>query len=217
MEAELKIARYLILAFAFLHLPMHADAQQRDQFGQAILPQQDQLIDKAKTLRLPFGKMKGKAQEDARQAISILEPIIQSNPDQYRALFNMALAQHEAGDYAKANATFEQAIAVRQKQSIPDISLLNSAGWVSMENGDYATAEKRLLMALREIGNGSPQTQASVYNNLGQLYFYVQRFDEAAKYLTIARDKFGSKAAAATLLQIQKTDQLFQIQQQLKK
>lgn len=209
--------RYLILAFACLYPHSQTSAQQRDQFGQAILPQQDQLIDKAKTLRLPFGKMKSQAQEDARQAITILEPIIQSNPDQYRALFNLALAQHEAGDYPKANATFEQAIAVKQKQSIPDISLLNSAGWVSMENGDYATAEKRLLMALKEIGNGSPQTQASVYNNLGQLYFYTQRFDDAEKYLTIARDKYGSKAAAATIVQIRKTNQLFQIQQQLKK
>lgn len=217
MNMARSLALAISIAIACLTWPLTAFAQQRDQFGQAILPEQDQMIDKAKSLRLPFGKMRDKAREDAREAISILEPIVQSNPDQYRALFNLALAQHEAGDYAKANATFDQAIAVRQKQSIPDISLLNSAGWVSMENGDYATAEKRLLLALNEIGNGSPQTQASIYNNLGQLYFYTQRFDEAEKYLTIARDKYGSKAASATLLQIGKTNQLFQIQQRLKK
>lgn len=203
-------------ALAFVLVSQPVLAQQRDQFGQSIVPEQDQLINKAKTLRLPYGKMRDKAREDALQAISILEPIVQANPDQYRALFNLALAHHEAGDYAAANATFEKAIAVKQKQSIPDISLLNSAGWVSMENGDYATAEKRLLMALGEIGNGNPQTQQSVYNNLGQLYFYTQRFDEAEKYLTIAQDKYGSKAATATLSQIRKTNQLFQIQQKLK-
>jgi Tfp pilus assembly protein PilF len=217
MEADMKIVRSLVIALASLTVSLPAVAQQRDQFGQAILPEEDRLIDRAKTLRLPYGKLPDKAREDARQSITILEPIISSNPEHYRALFNLALAQHEAGNYAQANQTFEQAIAVRQKQSIPDISLLNSAGWVSMENGDYTTAEKRLLMALREIGNGSPQTQASVYNNLGQLYFYTQRFDEAEKYLTIARDKYGSKSAAATIIQIKKTNQLFQIQQQMKK
>jgi Tfp pilus assembly protein PilF len=214
MEADMRVLYSLLLAVA---LSSASHAQQRDQFGQAVLPAQDQAIDRAKQLRLPYGKVRERARNDARQSISILEPIIKSNPEHYRALFNLALAQHEAGDYPTAKQTFDQAIAVRQKLSIPDISLLNSAGWVSMENGDYAAAEDRLLMALKDIENGSPQTQASVYNNLGQLYFYTQRFDEAEKYLTIARDKFASKAAGETLLQIRKTNQLFQIQQQLKK
>ncbi len=200
------IATLLVLAG-----PAASLAQSLDPFGQLIDPATNAAVDKAKTLRLPYGKTPDAAKRDAQKAVAMLEPIIAAKPDYYRALFNLGLAYDEAGNYAKANAAFERAFAVRDKLKIQDISLLNSAGWVSMKNGDYATAEKRLQSALANITQGTPPTQASLYNNLGQLYYDTQRFDEAGKYLTIAKDRFNSKAAAETLDLIAKTNALFNV------
>ena len=192
-----------------------AFGQAADPFGQRIAPDVNAVVDKAKTLRLPYDKPPEQVKLDAAAAAKLLEPVVAANPDYYRALFNLGLAQDQAGDYAKANESFEKALAVREKLGIRDISLLNSAGWVSLQNGDYATAEKRLLFALENIDQGEPFTRAAIYNNLGQLYFLTQRFAESKKYLTIAKEKYASKSAADTLDLIAKTNEILQNQQQL--
>jgi Tfp pilus assembly protein PilF len=211
--------RMLFLAAALVTAAVNgAPAQQNpDQFGQTITPDINAAVDQAKTLRLPYDKTPEKAKSDAAFAVKTLEAIVAAKPDYYRGLFNLGLAYDQAGEVAKANETFEKAIELRQKLAIKDISLLNSAGWVSLQNGDYASAEKRLLLALENIDQGAPFTQSAVYNNLGQLYFFTQRFDEAKKYLTIAKDKYASKSAAETLDLIDKTNALIQSQQKLAK
>jgi Tfp pilus assembly protein PilF len=211
--------RMLFLAAALMTAAVNgASGQQNvDPFGQTITPDINAAVDQAKALRLPYDKTPEKAKSDAAAAVTMLEAIVAAKPDYYRGLFNLGLAYDQAGDFAKANETFDKAIELREKFGIKDISLLNSAGWVSLQNGDYATAEKRLLLALENINQGAPFTQSAVYNNLGQLYFYTQRFDDAGKYLTIAKDKFSSKSAAATLDLIAKTNAIIESQQQLAK
>ena len=192
-----------------------ARAQSADAFGQMVAPDINIAVDQAKQQRLPYDKTPDQAKRDAAAAVRALEAIVAAKPDYYRGLFNLGLAYDQAGDYAKANETFDKAIALRGSLAIKDISLLNSAGWVSMQNGDYANAEKRLLLALENIAQGERFTQAAIYNNLGQLYFFTQRFDEAGKFLTIAKDQYGSKSAANTLALIAKTNEIIETKQML--
>ncbi|MGB8819463.1 MAG: tetratricopeptide repeat protein [Rhizobiaceae bacterium] len=205
----------LAAILAIGHIPP-ARAQTADSFGQIVDPVASAEVDRAKQLRLPFGKSPDGARKDALRAVGILEAVVAKRPDYYRALFNLGLAWHEAGNYPKSSEAFEKAMKIRLERSIKDISMLNSAGWVSLQNGDYATAITRLQMALKDINQGARFTQSSVYYNLGQVYFLTQRFDEASKYLTIAKDKYGSKQAAETLSLISKTNKLFNLKQSLR-
>ena len=88
---------------------------------------------------------------------------------------------------------------------------------MSLSNGDYPTAEKRLMLALADIDQGTDYTKSAVYNNLGLLYYYTQRFDLAKIYLTKARDDFHSQSAAMTLGLIGKTNEIIQNQNSLLK
>ena len=78
-------------------------------------------------------------------------------------------------------------------------------------------AKREKLHALENIDQGAPFPQGAVYNNLGQLYFFTQRFGEAIKYLTIAKDKYASKSVEDTLDLIEKTNAIIENQQQLAK
>lgn len=196
----------LILAAALLGSHIQpAIAQTADDFGQVVDPVASAEVDRAKKLRMPFGKSPDGARKDAKRAVDILQAVVAKRPDYYRAQFNLGLAWHEAGDYAKSTQAFEKAMKIRLDRKIEDISLLNSAGWVSLQNGDYATAIVRLKMALEDIEQGTKATQSSVYYNLGQVYFLTQRFTDAEQYLTKAKNEYGSAQAAETLKLIAKT------------
>jgi tetratricopeptide (TPR) repeat protein len=194
-----------------------ASAQSRDAFGQAFDPALTTKVDQARELRLPGKKSSGAARENAKKSAALLQEIVKKQPDYYRAWFNLGLALNQAGDYPGAKAAFEKAIELRTKLSIKDISLLNSAGWAAMQNGDYGSAEIWLRMALADIGQGSSSTKSSVYYNLGQLYFFTQRFDQARAFLKIARDQFGSQQAAETLKLIEETKTFVKNAQSLQK
>jgi tetratricopeptide (TPR) repeat protein len=186
----------------------HAFAQTADTFGQVVDPVANAEVDRARKLRMPFGKSPDGARKDAKRAVDILQAVVAKRPDYYRALFNLGLAWHEAGNYEKSSEAFEKAIKIRLDRKIKDISMLNSAGWVSLQNSDYDTAIARLEMALKDIKQGTAATQTSVYYNLGQVYFLTQRFSEAEKYLNVAKNQYGSAQAAETLRLISKTKTL---------
>jgi len=52
---------------------------------------------------------------------------------------------------------------------------------------------------LKSKDSNTFRSNRALYNNLGLLYFYTQRFDESKKYLTTAKDKYKSESAAETL------------------
>lgn len=194
-----------------------AMAQSVDQFGQSVDPALVSKVDQARQLRLPGTKSSNAARETAKKSAVMLQDIVQKKPDYYRAWFNLGLALNQAGDYSGAKAAFEKAIDLRSKLSIKDITLLNSAGWAAMQNGDYLSAEKWLRMAVDDIDQGSQSTKGSVYYNLGQLYFFTQRFDQARAFLKIARDQYGSKPAVETLRLIEQTKSFVKNAQSFKK
>lgn len=214
----MRLVRYLLITAVILTTaPSTTLAQSQDAFGQAFDPALASKVELARKLRLPGGKSSTSAKESAKKSVAILEEVVRKQPTYYRAWFNLGLALNQAGDYPGAKAAFEKAVDLRVKLSIKDISLLNSAGWAAMQNGDYASAEKWLRMALGDIGQGSASTKGSVYYNLGQLYFFTQRFDQARAHLKIARDQFGSKQAAETLKLIEETKTFVKNAQSLKR
>jgi tetratricopeptide (TPR) repeat protein len=186
-----------IMLTTLLALPWQQAAAQ-DPFGQTVEPAVEEIVVTNRGLRLPYGKTADKAVADARAAATALHQVVGTHPRYFRAWFNLALAQAEAGDYAAARKSFDEAIKIRDEEKIPDITVLNSAGWVSLNNGDYGKAEQYLLRALKEIDKGTQFTNAAVHNNLGQLYFFTQRLDEAEKFLKIAKD-LGTGSATRTL------------------
>lgn len=194
-----------------------ASAQSVDQFGQSVDPALASKVDQARQLRLPGTKSSNAARESAKKSAVMLQDIVQKKPDYYRAWFNLGLALNQAGDYTGAKTAFEKAIALRAKLSIKDITLLNSAGWAAMQSGDYVSAEMWLRMAVADISQGTDSTKGSVYYNIGQLYFFTQRFDQARAFLKIARDQYGSKQAVETLRLIEQTKSFVKNAQSFKK
>ncbi len=181
-----------------------------DKFGQRVSEQLDALVTQARKQRLPYLE----DTYDIDRSIAILEEVVGENDDYFRAWFNLGLAYWQASAdsssrYIQSKDAFDRAIAIRDAEEIPDISVFNSAGWVSMRAGDYDSAEHYLLRGLDDIEHGSEYTKEAIYSNLGRVYFYTQRFDKAVEFSRIAVNRFGNKdSAVETLTLVQKTRDL---------
>ena len=152
-------------------MPARAD----DKFGQDYPPQVVQRVLDARDLRSPRGKAPMIAQRDAELAARALREVTDAHPRYFRAWFNLGLALNAAFDYKGAKVAFARAIALRDELNIRDVTVLNSAGWAAVNNGDHATAEALLKRALEDIELGSPYTQASIHYNLAKTYFLTNR------------------------------------------
>jgi tetratricopeptide (TPR) repeat protein len=185
-------------------------AAAQDKFGQTVPRQLEDKVLEARAKRLPYNKQNYNPEESVR----MLEEAVAENPLYYRAHFNLGLAYHELGDYTKSTEAFDAALKIREEQDIDDATLLNTAGWVSLKNGDFRRAETLLKRAEEETRGTDTFTEGAVHGNLGQVYFLTQRFDQAKRHLTIARDRFDSKEAAYYLDLIAKTQRVLTIQEQ---
>jgi tetratricopeptide (TPR) repeat protein len=165
-----------------------------DKFGQKVSSSFELNMQKAKTLRIPYKK-----EYAPKESIAILLEMLKEKPDYYRGHYNLGLAYFEDKEYEKSKASFDKALEIRQKQNIQDATIFNAAGWTAMKAQDYIRAQK---LFLEGVANKKLNTQASnaiLFENLGLLYFYTQRFDEALKYLNLAKDTYGSKSAQTTI------------------
>jgi tetratricopeptide (TPR) repeat protein len=173
-----------------------------DVYGQDVSPDVEKQLEQAKNFRLP-----NLGTYDNKKAIDVLRKIQVENPDYYRAAFNLGLAYWNDKDYKDAKSQFDQAIEIKRKFNLNDVTVFNSAGWVSMKAGDYNTAEGYFKEGLKEAN--APDSKSAIdpylYTNLGTLYYLTQRFDDAEKYLTIARDTYNSPDASKTLELISQT------------
>ncbi|NBC47731.1 MAG: tetratricopeptide repeat protein [Gammaproteobacteria bacterium] len=208
----------IIIRLAFLVASLAGGAHAADvvdQFGQRIPEQLDTLVTQARKQRLPY--LENFYNID--QSIATLEQVVNEKGDYFRAWFNLGLAYWQAsGDsrsrYSQAKEAFDKAIAIRDAEKISDISVFNSAGWVSMRAGDHRSAEHYFLRGLEDIEQGSDYTKEALYSNLGRVYFYTQRFDKAIEFSRIAVDRFGNDdSAAETLTLVRKTMDLAAIRE----
>ena len=201
----------LIIAVAVL-LSFGLDVAARevtDQFGQTVPAELAAKVEKARQLRLPYVPA-----YNPEEAVRLLREVVAEKDDYYRAWFNLGLAYGEVGDYEEANSAFNRAVSIMEEEGIEDITIFNSAGWVNLTAGKYDIAEELFKRGLMMKEHGSEYTVRALYNNIGLLYFYTQRLDEAEEYLTIARNEFNSESAAKTLTLIdearQRTERVLQ-------
>ena len=181
----------------------------QDKFGQTYPKAVEDKVLEARQKRLPYNK----EIYDPKASVQLLEETVRQNPDYYRAQFNLGLAYHELGNYEKSTRAFNAALKIRKEKNITDATLLNTAGWVSLKNGDFKRAERLLKQAETETRGTKTYTEGAVQGNLGELYFLTQRFDDAQRHLKIARDQFGSKDAEYYLQLLAKTQRLLVIQE----
>lgn len=165
-------------------------ANSADKFGQDISADLEERVTQARQLRLPYS-----TSYNPTSAITLLEDVISEKPDYFRAYFNLGLAYVELDNPKASRAAFDKALALREKLNIADASIVNTAGWASMQFGDYRRAEELLKQAEGLTKDSGTFTERAVHGNLGELYFLTQRFDESAKYFEIARDKFNNENA----------------------
>lgn len=187
-------ARVRVAALVLCLVPSAAAQEVVDQFGQTVPAELAAKVDEARELRLPYNTETYDAETSAR----LLEEVVDEKADYYRAWFNLGLALGQLDRYDEANAAFDQAIAIMDSEGIEDISIFNSAGWVNLNAGRFDRAEALLRRGLEMEELGSEATVRAMYNNLGLLYFYTQRFTEAEEALSIA-EEMGSTSATDTL------------------
>lgn len=109
-----------------------------DKFGQGVPKHLDAVVTEARKNRLNPGS------GNLSESITELERVVEEKNDYFRAWFNLGLAYWQASSendlYEKSKRAFDHAIDIRDREKISDISVFNSAGWVSMRAGDYNSA-----------------------------------------------------------------------------
>lgn len=168
-------------------------------------------VDQAKTLRL---------QQNFNDSISLLLPIVQHQPDYFRAMYQLALAcaeraqsQHaQPSDVKNADKWFLAAIATYENLKnagtpLNEHTIYNSYGWFLIENGRYKEAEPILLKGVNVIDSlPKVQSKQKVLNNLALVYKHQGRFDDAAQLLKKAAE-MGSPTAEKNLIEVEQMNQ----------
>jgi Tfp pilus assembly protein PilF len=158
--------------------------QAKDAFQEKYTDEQSVIVDQAKSLRLA---------QDFDAAIALLKPLLEREPEFYRAMYQLALACAERAqspakkdaDIANADKWFQKALALHEQASttekpIEEYTIFNSYGWFLIENSRFDEAEKTLQKGLAVIEKlPSVQSQQRVLNNLALVYKQQQRFEEA--------------------------------------
>jgi Tfp pilus assembly protein PilF len=151
--------------------------------------------------------------KDFASAEVILQTVLSSQPDYYRATHNLGLVYQAKGDTEKALELLNKAKEIATKNSIFDPLIYNSIGWTYLLAGRYDEAEKTLLEGLRatERGVANPSddvklTRARILNSLG--FLYVQRGDTASarRYLQMSLDDYGTVGASSVLDIVNRVD-----------
>ncbi|MGI9373066.1 MAG: tetratricopeptide repeat protein [Hyphomicrobiales bacterium] len=174
------------------------DAWAADKFGQTVPHQLEQTVAEARKLRLPYLR----EMYNPKKSVELLEGVIKRKPDYFRAYFNLGLAYHELGDYEKAKMAFDKALEIRAAENLNDFSVVNTAGWVSMNHGDFERAEKLLKEAERLAQGSGTFTEGATQGNLGELYYLTQDFDKSKQYFIRSRDEYDNQSAQFYLDQI---------------
>ena len=132
-------------------------------------------------------------------AIKQLEQILSAKPNYYNAQLNLALAYYNDNKLGQALEAFGKALEIRKSEEIEDYQIFNMVGWVHLEMGDFTQAEEHFKEALKHENKLSFKTKKVLYNNIGLLYLYINKLDEAEAYLKIAVEKYNNQGAAKNL------------------
>ena len=146
-------------------------------------------IDAAKSLRL---------RGEYAAAEQKLNQVLQSQPEHFRATYNLGLAYSQSGKTTQAIQSLERATTLREKSNAQDFTIYNTLGYLYMREGDYASAEKQFLKGLQFKDRLSPNSRGLLTNNLGTLYLSQGKVDQAVPLFQEAV-KAGNAAAKINL------------------
>lgn len=133
------------------------------------------------------------------QAIEALGNIVQREPENFLAQYNLGLALASSDDLQKARDPLVAAAALRDKAGSGDPTVYNSAGWVLMQTGDPQAAVPYFEKGLALESELSATSKARLLNNFGLTLLQVGDHERARTMLVRARDEFKSKQAGANL------------------
>ena len=164
--------------------------QLTDEIQENIPPEQVSHLKEARRLR---------KNGEYSDAIKQLEQILNAEPNYYNAQLNLALAYYNDNKLAEALEAFNKALSIKEREGIEDYHIFNMVGWVHFEMGEFAQAEEHFKEALKHENKLSFKTKKVLYNNVGLLYLYLNKLDEAETYLEIAVEKYNNQGAAKNL------------------
>lgn len=196
MESETRIifrsrGAYLVIAGLLLvSVPGSTQEEGRDPYQPRISPESVTQLQAARSLR---------RQQDYDRAIEAFEDLVRAEPDYYRAHYNLGLAYADSGEYEKAIEALEEALTIRNEERLPEYTIFNSIGWVHLLKGDYSAAERHFQAGLDQVERLDDDSHLRVLNNLGLLYLYSGRYQEAQETLESAVEEFGSETASRSL------------------
>lgn len=191
MNINSNIRIFIVFILVLIIVPVTSP---QDKFQRTIPNNLVLRFNKAKTLR---------DQSRLPNAIQELNTIISINPGYYQSWYNLGLAYNSQKDYAKAEDSYKKALAIRDKENIPDAMIYNSMGVMYIQKGDYNSAEKNLKLAEQHIGWLSIDQKQKLYNNLGVLYLYKGNSAESAKYFNISSKQLKYTPAQENLKRLE--------------
>jgi tetratricopeptide (TPR) repeat protein len=128
-----------------------------------------------------------------REALAILERLLEQEPDedyllrQHAIMFNdLGTVLMLQGEYSEAKVTYEQALkryrALQDSRNVA--SALGGLGILARWQGEYAEARTHLLQALEQFEDlGEPASKASIWYNLGYVALEAKDLTEAERCL----------------------------------
>ncbi|MGF6549360.1 tetratricopeptide repeat protein [Paraburkholderia youngii] len=156
-----------------------------------------QLIDQAKEAR---------AAGESKKAVSILEPIVKKDPNNYSAVFNLGLAYMDLGETSDGIDALGKAKNIAIKEQLPDKQSINSYGWALLVSGDYLGANNAFKEAESRWSDLDDETKRKVLNNEGLTLTYMGRYSEAESYFKRAAQEFDSPLAKQNLKRVQELE-----------
>lgn len=137
---------------------------------------------------------------DYKNAEQVFESLVKSNPDYYRANYNLGVALAAQGKHAEAIQAFEKALSIQSKMRIKEYSVLNALGWSHLSIGNYQKAEEYLNEALSHEAENSSSLNVQILNNLGLLYYNTRDITRARECLEKASNNYQSNSAKEMLV-----------------
>ena len=147
-------------------------------------------------------------------AIERLVSLVETEPDYYRAYYNLGLALAKSGQAETGLQALEKAAQIKEDQHIEDVTLLASIGWTHYLTGNYQSAKEVLEEALQQQGL-KESSRIKILNNLGTVHKRLGEF-AAAREVLMESAAAGSTRAEANIRIIDATERMqIQVQRSL--
>ena len=137
-------------------------------------------------------------------SVETLKAVVATNPDSFRAQYNLALALSQTDQKDATQKAFDAAEKLVGTQSTPDATIYNSYGWFLLEEGKLTEAKQQFDLGVQHADLLPDKSKERLFNNLGVYYLQTHQFDQAESTFQRAAKDFGSDGAKKNLALIAK-------------